>query len=175
MNLVRTEVKSLLSRWSEVIAGLTVAVLGLWFLTRIGWLWQTLGVLIILVGCALAFTAWRRLGFSSPKAGPGLVEVDERQISYFAAFEGGSVSIDQLARITAIAPQTNGGVDDLTWVLEEDGGITLTIPNAASGAQLLFDAFEALPGVNYASAQKALADRTGQSYVIWTKPMDALH
>ncbi len=175
MTLVRPEVQSLLMRWSEVLAGLAVGILGVWFATRIGVFWQVLGGIIVLIGLGLAFAGWRRIGFASTRTGPGLVEVDERQISYFAAYEGGVISIDQLARVSAIAPAKGGGPDDLLWVLEEDGGVTLSIPNAASGAQLLFDAFAALPDVNYSNAQKALASRGSDSFVIWTKPLDALH
>ena len=175
MSLVRPEIHALLMRWSEVLVGLVVGLIGLWFGLRPGFFWQGLGLVIGTVGLGLAYIAWRRLRFNTAQAGPGLVEVDERQISYFAAYEGGAVSIDQLARISAIAPGGGAGSGSLTWVLEEDGGITLTIPHAASGAQLLLDAFAALPGVDYASAQRALETRDGQSYVIWSKPRDALH
>lgn len=175
MNFIRPEVQALLRRWSEVIAAGVIVLVGIWFILSDLWIWQALGVLIAGVGMLLAFAAWRRVRFSALTAGPGLVEVDERQISYFAPYEGGAVSIDFLARITAVGPSKGGGPDDLTWVLEEDGGSMLTIPNAAAGAQDLFDAFAALPDVNYANAQRALEDRSGDSFVIWAKPVTALH
>lgn len=175
MNFIRPEIRAALLRWSEVLAGIAVAVAGFWFALQAGLFWKALGGLIGLVGLGLAFASWRRMAFGSAQPGPGLVEVDERQISYFAAYEGGVISIDQLARVSAIGPGGSGGALDLTWVLEEDGGGTLTIPNAAAGAQLLFDAFAALPGLDYALAQKALQTRSGESYVIWAKPREALH
>ena len=141
MSFIRPEVRELLTRWSEVIAATLIMLVGLWFLFADQWIWQGLGLIIALIGAILGFAAWRRTRFAALVAGPGLVEVDERQISYFAPYEGGAVSIDMLARVTAVAPVKGGGPDDLTWVLEEDGGVTLTIPNAASGAQHLFDAF----------------------------------
>ncbi len=175
MSFIRPEVRDLLQRWSEVIASAVIMLVGLWFLFTDQWIWQGLGIFIAVVGAILGFAAWRRTRFASLTAGPGLVEVDERQISYFAPYEGGVVSIDMLARITAVAPVKGGGPDDLTWVLEEDGGVTLTIPNAAAGAQDLFDAFAALTDVDYSNAQRALEDRSGDSFVIWSKPRAALH
>ena len=175
MNFIRPEIRAMFHKWSEVIAACVIAVVGLWLLFSNQWIWQAMGVFIAGVGVILAVTAYRRTKFAALGAGPGMVEVDERQISYFAPFEGGVVSIDLLARITAISPVAGQGADDLTWVLEEDGGATLTIPNAASGAQDLFDAFAALPDVNYANAQKALEDKRGDSFVIWAKPRPALH
>lgn len=175
MNFIRPEILQALRRWSEVIAAGIIVLAGFWFVSSSGWIWQVLGGIIVVVGLMLGFAGWRRVRFGALQAGPGLVEVDERQISYFAPYDGGAVSIDMLARITAVSPSKGGGADDLTWVLEEDGGTMLTIPNAASGAQDLFDAFAALPNVDYTSAQKALAHRGGNSFVIWTKPLEALH
>lgn len=175
MNFIRPEAQALLRKWSEVIGACVITLVGIWLIFSGQWIWQAMGVFIAGVGLVLSVSAYRRTKFTSLAAGPGMVEVDERQISYFAPFDGGAVSIDLLARVTAVSPKAGRGPDDLTWVLEEDGGATLTIPNAASGAQDLFDAFAALPDVNYSNAQKALEDQSGDSFVIWAKPRTALH
>jgi len=175
MNFIRPEVQALLNKWREVLAAAGVILAGLWFLTSSQWLWQALGVVITVAGLGLGFVAFRRARFATQADGPGVVEVDERQISYYAPEHGGVVSIEMLARVSAVSPKDSAGPDALNWVLEEDGGTTLVIPNAAAGAQNLFDAFAALPGVDYAKAQKALAEMSGDSFVIWTKPRAALH
>lgn len=173
--MIRPEVLTVLQKYSELLAGLATALIGVWFMTRIGWFWIALGALVVFAGLGLAYTAWRRRAFATDQIGPGLVEVDERQISYLAAYEGGAVSINQLARITAVSNTEGPWAEDLHWVLEEDGGATLTIPNSAAGAEQLFDAFAALDGVDYAAATKAMGSTNHDSFVIWSKPRAALH
>ena len=173
--MIRPEAAAFFKRHSEIFAGLIIALIGLWLATRIGWFWTAIGVIIALMGLGLAFTAFRRLIFKTDQIGPGVVEVDERQISYFSAYEGGTVSIETLARITAITTDEGPWADDLHWVLEEDGGTTLTIPNSAAGAEQLFDAFAALDGVDYSMATKAMGTTSHDSFVIWSKPRAALH
>jgi len=104
-----------------------------------------------------------------------VVEVDERQISYYAAYEGGAISINQLARVTILSADTGPWAEDLHWLLEEDGGGRLMIPNSASGAEKLFDALSALNGVDYAAATRAMASTQPDAIVLWSKPRAALH
>ncbi len=173
--MIRPEVISLFRRYAEVIAGLLIAVLGFWLLTRPNVLAKIVGALVIGAGLVMFTTSLRRIAFKTDQIGPGVVEVDERQISYFSAYEGGVVSIDGLTRITVISSDQGPWVDDMHWVLEEDGGTMLTIPNSASGTEKLFDAFSALDGVDYSMATKAMGSTENDSYVIWAKPRTALH
>lgn len=173
--MIRPEILTLFRRYSEVLMGLMLAGLGGWVLLRSGWFWMLIGGLTLLAGIGLAYIAWRKLAFRSEEIGPGVVEVDERQISYFAAYEGGVVSINQLARISAVTTAQAGRAADVHWVLEEDGGGRLVIPNTAAGAEQLFDAFAALDGVDYASATRAIGALRNESLVIWAKPQTALH
>lgn len=173
--MIRPEVLAFFRKYSEAIAGILVALIGLWLALRSGWFWTGIGIIIAGMGAGLTFTACRRLLFKTDQIGPGVVEIDERQISYFAAYDGGVVSIESLARITAISTDEGPWADDLHWVLEEDGGTILTIPNSAAGAEQLFDAFSALDGVDYSMATKALGATSNDSYVIWAKPRAALH
>ncbi len=173
--MIRPEVTAFFKKYSEIFAGLIVAFVGLWLATRLGWFWTALGVVIASMGLGLVFVAFRRLIFKTDQIGPGVVEVDERQISYFSAYDGDVVSIESLARITAVTSSEGPWADDLHWVLEEDGGTTLTIPNSASGAEQLFDAFAALDGVDYSMATRAMGTTSHDSFVIWSKPRAALH
>ncbi len=173
--MIRPEILTTLRKYSEVFVGLALAGLGGWILLRSGWFWMLIGGLLLLAGAGLAYIAWRKLAFRSEEVGPGVVEVDERQISYFSAYDGGVVSINQLARISAVTGAKGGPPHDVHWVLEEDGGTRLIIPNSAAGAEQLFDAFSALDGVDYASATRAVGAMKHQSLVIWSKPRAALH
>jgi len=173
--MIRPEVLAVFRKYSEVILGLVLAGLGGWVLLRSGWFWMLVGAAVMLAGLALAYIAWRKLAFRSNEVGPGVVEVDERQISYFSAYEGGAVSIEALSRITVITNDEGPWAEDMHWVLEEDGGSRLVIPNSAAGAEKLFDAFSALPGVDYTMAARAMGSTQNDSYVIWAKPRAALH
>ncbi len=173
--MIRPEILALLKKYAEPLVGLAVFAVGFWFLTYVGWFWKVIGAIIIFAGLGLFTTSLRRITFRTDQIGPGVVEVDERQISYFSAYEGGVVSIESLARITAITNDQGPWADDLHWVLEEDGGTVLTIPNSATGSSKLFDAFSALDGVDYSMATKAMGTTQNDSYVIWSKPRAALH
>jgi len=168
--MIRPEILAAFRRNSEVLGSLTLVGLGGWIVLRSGWFWMLIGALIVLAGLGLAYISWRKLAFRSEEVGPGVVEVDERQISYFSAYEGGAVSINQLARVSAVTGVAGGQAKDVHWVLEEDGGARLVIPNSAAGAEQLFDAFAALDGVDYASASRAIGALSNESLVIWSKP-----
>ena len=173
--MIRPELLAHFKKYREVIAAIVFAFAGLWAMTWGGWFWQGVGALILLIGAALAYTALRRMRFATDEIGPGVVEVDERQISYFSAYDGGSVSINQLARISIIGNQGGQWGDTKHWVLEEDGGMLLTIPAAASGAEKLIDAFTALDGLNLDRASAALNSSKNDASVIWQRPRTALH
>ena len=51
---------------------------------------------------ALALQALRRLRFARDPAAPGLIEVDEAQITYLSSLGGGAVSLAELAEIRAM-------------------------------------------------------------------------
>ncbi|MEM7473264.1 MAG: hypothetical protein AAF340_18095 [Pseudomonadota bacterium] len=173
--MIRPEVAAMFTKYREVIAAIAAAFAGLWVMSWTGWFWTGIGAVILLAGATLAYTALRRMRFQSEQIGPGVVEIDERQISYFSAYEGGAVSINQLARISIIGDQGGQWGDAKHWVLEEDGGALITIPSSAAGAEKLIDAFAALDGVDFDRASKALNSPGATPHVIWQKPRTALH
>ncbi|MFY0692912.1 MAG: hypothetical protein JXR14_13450 [Paracoccaceae bacterium] len=168
---LRPEAVAALKRWGEVIAGGVIMALGLWTLAGSGWVMQATGAGLLLLGAAMAFAAWRRAKFSGFTGGPGVVEVDERQISYFGAYEGGAVSLEMLARVTML----NDNRGQPVWLFEEDGGQSLSIPAAAAGADQIYDALSALPGLDYEAANRAMRAGSNESFVIWAKPHTRLH
>ncbi|MEM9434313.1 MAG: hypothetical protein AAGA12_10355 [Pseudomonadota bacterium] len=171
MTIIRPEAAAFLSRWSEFLASVVIMLLGVWALLQAGWLLQVTGGGIGLIGAALAFTAFRRQRFRQSEQGPGLIELDERQLSYFAPYDGGAVSLDMLARVTISTSATSPAL----WTFEEDGGRTLAIPAHAAQADLLFDALASLPAVDYERAADALAHQQDDHFVIWAKDRALLH
>ena len=168
--MIRPEVLALFHRYREVLLGGALVVFGLWVIFSANLFWQAIGSLFVGAGLGLAWSGWKRARLASADMdGPGVVEVDERQITYFAPYEGGAVSINDLARVTIVAHT------EAHWLLEENGGTRLLIPNSAEGAGQLFDALAALKGIDFEAAIRAMGASAGASIVIWAKDRARLH
>jgi len=176
LGVIRAEVQELFWRYFELLIGLAVIVMGVMIFNLHGLLWQGIGGVFALAGLAISWTAWRRARLSSANTnGPGVVEVDERQITYFAPFGGGAVSINDLARVTVLTNDQGPMAEDVHWLLEENGGTKLLIPNSAEGAAQLFDALSPLKGVDFEAAIRAMGSTENDSFVIWAKEPARLH
>lgn len=172
MSFIRPTALKFLRSYAEVFAGLILAGIGVYNIMLTGWVLKILGAAALLAGLAISFTALRRARFPVASEGPGVVEVDERQISYFSAFEGGAVSVEALALITIYVAQSPLSV---VWCLEEDSGAVLKIPATAAGIEGLFDAFAPLTGVDYdAISAASKGERTG-IVAIWSKDRARVH
>lgn len=167
MSLVRPEVRAALYRWREALVGLAAVAVGLW------WASTALGA-VFLIGCALALAGTalvvagiQRGRFRSPGGGSGVVDIDERRITYFGPFSGGSVAVDDILEV---------GIDPSgAWLIRASDGSQLTIPMNAEGADALFDAFSLLPGLTGASLVEARRGHPQEYTVLWAKPHRALH
>lgn len=169
MNFIRPEAQAFLSRWREVLIGLIVVGLGLYWSTSTGIL-QWTGVVVALAGAVLTFTGLQRARFRSGDGGPGVVSVDEGEISYFGPFNGGTMSIRELT-LLSLDPTSTPPV----WGLSQPGLADLYIPVNAEGADQLFDAFAALPGIRTDHLLAALNNGADDVVVIWAKRPVALH
>ncbi|EEW25187.1 hypothetical protein [Rhodobacter ferrooxidans] len=150
--LFRPEVLALLRRWREVIAAALVAAGGLWLMRLGGWLLIPLGAALVGLALGLGLLAWRRMRFWQGVDAPGVVEVDEAQISYFGPEAGGFVALPDLVELRLVRLQGRQ-----FWRLKQADGQALLIPVAAAGAALLFDAFAELPGMDSQALVAALA------------------
>lgn len=174
--MIRPEVIALFKRYGEMLIGLLIAGFGVRVATSIGLFWQAMGVVILCIGLGIAWSGWRRARLAATHTdGPGVVEVDERQVTYFAPYEGGAVSINDLARVTIVTNDQGPQSDDIHWLLEENGGARLLIPNSAEGAGQLFDALAPLKGIDFEVAIRAMGSTTNASFVIWAKDRARLH
>ncbi len=163
MSFVRPDLKARLWLWREPILGGVLALCGLlWLFTEYGLMFWV-GLAVTLAGGLVVFTGIQRLRFQVGAGGPGVVQVNERQVTYFGPTTGGAISIDALAEVT-LAP----GEPHNAWILTERTGLTLEIPTHASGADALFDVFSALQGIRTEHMLAQLKNPPKTATVIWT-------
>ena len=151
MSVIRPDLAAALSRWREVIAGAGLAALGLWTATRGGYFLTPLGLALIALGMAWALTAFRRLRFQQDGEAPGIVRVTEAQIAYYGPRVGGFVGLPDLSEVRLLTLRGRR-----IWKLKQGDGQLLHIPVEAQGAEALFDAFAALPGIDMGALVAAL-------------------
>ncbi|WP_366522985.1 hypothetical protein [uncultured Tateyamaria sp.] len=165
----RPEAKAALWRWREVLAGAALAVLALWLLA------QARGVLgyvapVMLVGAgALIMVGLQRGRFRGAGGGLGTVQVVEGEVIYFGPLTGGSVSLREVQRLTL-----DGGQKPAHWRLDQPDHPPLLIPVDADGADALFDAFAALPGLKTERMLAKLRADAGAPVLIWERSAPSL-
>jgi len=167
-NLIRPQAREALHRWrGSLIAG-AVMLLGIyWAVASIGLL-KWLGWVLVVLGASLLWTALQRARFRAEGDGPGVVQVIEGEIRYFGPRGGGFA-----ARDTMVSLSLGAGGDH--WLIESLGGDVLVIPRAASGAELLFDVFASLPGLEVEALLRSLAqDPAPRAQNIWRRNLAAL-
>lgn len=167
MNLIRPEVRAGLLRWREALLGAGLLVLGLrLILISYGALFL-IGCGLFLAGGGFLVSGVHRARFRTEGSGAGVVDIDERQITYFGPFGGGSLSIEDLVEI---------GVDpSRSWLLRDMSGTHLMIPMNAEGSDALFDAFAAVRGLTASRVAEAARSRPETYTVIWARPAARLH
>ena len=164
MSFVRPAARAALWRWREVLIGVALAVLGLW------WLAQSTGLLryiapAVLVGAgALIMVGFQRGRFRGPGGGVGTVQVVEGQITYYGPLTGGVVATREMTRLTL-----DGTQHPAHWHLEQRGLPDLHIPVDADGADALFDAFATLPGLRTERMLAQLQAQPHVAVVIWER------
>ena len=170
MSVLRPEVVDTLLRWREVIVAGGVVALGLWVATFGGAFFLGLGVLILLVGVALGVNGMRRMRFVGSGQAPGVVQMIEGQIAYFGPESGGFVALGDLEEV-----RLEGCADGRCWMLVTREGELVEIPVAARGADILYDAFATLPGIDMGALVAALEGATEGPRVVWRRrPRPAL-
>lgn len=166
MTAIRPELLARLMTWRELLGAVAIVGGGVWVMTWGGGFYLGLGLLIGLTGLGLGLSALRRLRFHSDGQAPGVVQVDEGQISYLAPEGGGFVALSELTEVELIFDASGGR----HWRLAQAGLPTVTIPVAAKGADALFDAFVSLPGARAGHILAALdrAPRDGPA-TVWRR------
>ncbi len=164
LNFFRPEAKAEIWRWRESILGGAVALLGLWLVLGPGLLLAVPGYAMILGGALLVWLGIQRARFRAAGQGPGAVQVDEGQVTYFGPLTGGTVSLRELERLSL-----EGDMFPAHWRLDQRGASPLMIPVNAAGAEALFDAFATLPGLRTERMLAELGRDRHQSVLIWQR------
>lgn len=166
---LRPEAITVLLRWREAIIGGAVIAGGLYGAAAAMGITFYLSLLALPIGAALVWEGVYRARLPEGGYGPGVVEVDERQITFFGPRGGGAVSVDALTRVEIVMTDRGAFADDLFWVLHVDDAPPLTIPGDAVGAGQLYDALLALPGLDPGRILAATRDPTPRTSVIWRR------
>ncbi|MBQ0749769.1 MAG: hypothetical protein KBT70_06165 [Roseovarius sp.] len=164
MSFIRPQARAALWRWREVLSGLGLAILGLWWGIGSYGLLQWLGYLLLILAGAVLLMGLQRARFRAGAGGPGVVQVDEGQVAYFGPLTGGVVAIRDLDALTL---DPTGKPPH--WVLSTQGAPALHIPLNAEGAEALFDAFAALPGLRTEHMLTQMRRLPDHPTVIWQK------
>ena len=129
MSFVRPEAQRVLHQWRDAIIGGVAVAIGAYWSFSTGPILRWVAVLMIVGGGAVLWNGIRRARLPRAGGGAGVVQVDERQITYLAAEQGGIISIDDLIRVEIHA---NGKGFD--WLFQTAGMALLRIPGNAEGA-----------------------------------------
>lgn len=164
MSFLRPEAIAQILRLREALGAVFAIGLGLWMLSDPGPVVRGVGVVITLVGAGLLVNALRRLRFVGRDQAPGIVVLDEGQVSYLGPVTGGAMALRDLA-VLRLRSENNRK----TWVLADDAGNMLSIPHGAQGESLLFDAFAALPGMDMTRLLAKLNAAGDGSAVVWQR------
>lgn len=165
MSFLRPEAVALLRRWREVALCLVLIAWGVWIARQPGgMILQGFGLVLCALGAFGLLPAIQRARFTARGDGPGVVTVDEGQILFMGPHKGGAIALADLA-VLSVRRNAHGGTD---WVLASRDQI-LVIPVNALGADGLFDAFAALPGLRMEKLVRAVQSRTKGSERIWRR------
>lgn len=159
---LRPEVRALAARWTETAIWAGGALVGLRMIFAQSLFFQIVGVGVLAVSVGFLIVAARAARQPEAGAGPGMVSVNERMISYFGPESGGEVSVETLVSIRIARLR---GAPHWVFVSSEDP--PLAIPVTALGADRLFGAISPLAGVDYGSALAAMKSGEGDAVVIW--------
>lgn len=166
MSFFRPEARAAVWRWRDALVGLAALGLGAYWFSRPGLL-AYISYPTLLLGAALTWSgivrAWFRMRGGDAGDGPGVVQLVEGRVSYFGPLEGGMVDLADLSALFYDAAGHPGH-----WVLQAPGQPPLHIPVTAQGAEVLFDGFQSLPGLNTAKLLAAQGSHDGR-HAIWQR------
>ncbi|WP_270727034.1 hypothetical protein [Shimia sp. Alg240-R146] len=163
MSFIRPEARVAIVKWREVLVGLVVLLLGLWWASG-GGILRWIGFAVLIAGIALIVSGIQRARFRRGTGGPGVVQVVEGEVAYFGPLNGGSVAVRALSRLVL-----DGRSNPAVWALYQPGRPQLHIPVNAEGGEALFDAFASLPGLKTEQMLARLQDVKAEPVLIWAK------
>ena len=170
MSFVRPEAISYFQNYRGFILSAMIVIAGVYILASSFGTTRIAGGVILIIGLLVGHDAYRRFKFPNGRGGRGVLEVDERRVSYLFGGIETSISMDSLDRI-----ELHRSVKGLvTWIFYGPDGM-LSVPGDAEGTDALFDALVALPGINYSQAEAAMQGTDPDIFLIWQRNRAKLH
>lgn len=167
MSFIRPAVLMHFNKWREAYFVAGVLLLGIWLFMHgfatLNLVLQALGLIVSLVGIVLLRTAIQRIRFKRSQKAPGMVDITEREISYFGPLHGKTIALESLRKIELRESEAYGAI----WVLHHFDGDPMIVPISAKGSDRLFDAFTGLSGVKMDVLVAAVNQVPVQRQVIW--------
>lgn len=163
MSLIRPQARAAMWRWREVLAGGGAGALGLWWALAGAGIVPWIGWVLTVAAVALVVTGVQRGRFRTGAGGAGVVIVDEGLIAYLGPHKGGAVALSEM---TALALDAQGS---RRWLLSQPDQPDLAIPLDAEGADVLFDAFAALPGLRSGQIVAAMRGPAQGQQLLWQR------
>ena len=169
--MFRPEALETLKRWREPALIAVLFGFSLWFLWRAyvqsNLISGAIGLLFVSAVGGLLYIAFLRARLRHAVAGPGIVEVRERLVTYFSPDDrGGESDLETLMRLQLSTLPNDLG--DRNWILWDSNG-SLVIPVYAEGADELIEAFAALPGLTYDKIVRVMDSREQKIFTIWQR------
>ncbi|MDF0602601.1 hypothetical protein P1J78_17825 [Psychromarinibacter sp. C21-152] len=171
MSFIRPELQQRIWRWREVLVGAFVACCGMYWAVSQNGVLAIVGTCLAIVGALITFAGFQRTRFRVGAGGPGVVHIDERQVTYYGPHDGGSISIDALTSVVLDPAAKPYAV----WSLTDLHGLTVDIPTHAENAEALFDVFSALDGIETENMLSQLRSNPDKRVRIWHAGQRRLH
>lgn len=165
--MIRPEALAFLKRWREAIIAGVILMGSLQAASTTTGLVNALSWVTALIGAALFIEGVRRARLPQDSGGVGVVEVNERRITYFGPLGGGALSINELIRVKVHTNALGPMASDFYWEFTDREGQRLTIPGDAENASALFDALTALKGADYEAVIKASSSTEKAEFMVW--------
>jgi hypothetical protein len=169
MSFIRPPVVAHFTKWREAYFVAGVMLFGAWMYlhgsARLNLILQGLGLVVSIIGIILLRTTIQRIRFRRAQMAPGMVDVTEREISYFGPMHGKTISLESLNKIELRESEAYAAI----WVLHHTEGDPMIVPTSAKGSERLFDAFISLSGVKMDVLVAAINHTPIQAQVIWKR------
>ena len=168
MSFVRDDAAATLRKYQEVLLGIVLILIGFWILVSFHGFLRWLSVPLVVLGSVSTWNAWRRTRMKAANNGPGVVEIDERRLSYFGPFGGQSISLNDVTRIQIETTELGPFADDMFWLFYT-GSELARVPSSAQGADAILDALSSFKGADYDAVIRASSSTKRDKFLIWQK------
>lgn len=162
---IRPEAKATLWKYREALFALGVAAFGIWVIVIGHGVVPWIGAVFVLLGAVLLVAGVQRARFRQGDNGPGVVQITERRLTYFGPLNGGGIDVGDIMSV-GFDPT---GHPAPYWVLRDPQNAEIAIPVSAKGAEMLFDTFALLPGMQTDAVLQVLETPPNQRVVIWSR------